>query len=167
MQMTRALKNATRMSYKNRKQNEMSRLIVITILFFSATLFTFHASAQYNTYRFSTERYFKDTLTLSGLQTSDFFESEDYKEIRTLVGKRMEQDSSYYVKIYAEYALGSNQKPAIYTLKTNVIFSRDEQEKLKRYFEQMLERSSLRPLKDSPDSLLYLSVSFHHNYAER
>jgi hypothetical protein len=141
----------------------MSRLFVIAILFTSASLLTFHASAQFNTYIFSAERDFKDTLTLSGAQTHVFLESKDYKEIRTLVGQRMQQDSIYYVKIYAEYALGRHQKPEIYTLKTNVILSWDEQEKLKRYFEQMLERSNLRPLKDSPDSVLLFNMGFHHS----
>ena len=137
--------------------------VVIAILFTSATLLTFHSSAQFNTYIFSAERDFKDTLTLSGAQTHVFLESEDYKEIRTLVGQRMEQDSIYYVKIYAEYALGRHQKPEIYALKTNVILSWDVQEKLKRYFEQMLEKSDLHPLADAPDSLLYISMSFDHN----
>lgn len=141
----------------------IGRHVVIGILFTSATLLTFRVSAQFNTYIFSAERDFKDTLTLSGAQTHVFLESKEYKEIRTLVGQRLEQDSIYYVKIYAEYALGRHQKPEIYALKTNVILSWDEQEKLKRYFEQMLERSNLRPLKDSPDSLFYVTMSFHHN----
>ncbi|MCE2682288.1 MAG: hypothetical protein ACK49D_09810 [Flavobacteriia bacterium] len=142
---------------------KIGKHFVFAFIFTSATLLTFHSSAQFNTYIFSAEREFKDTLTLSGAQTHVFLESKDYKEIRTLVGQRMELDSIYYVKIYAEYALGKHQKPEIYAFKTNVILSWVEQEKLKRYFEQMLERSNLRPLKDSPDSLFSVTMSFHHN----
>ena len=142
---------------------KIGKHFVFAFIFTSATLLTFHSSAQFNTYIFSAEREFKDTLTLSGAQTLVFLESKDYKEIRTLVGQRMEQDSIYYVKIYAEYALGRHQKPEIYALKTNVILSWDEQEKLKRHFEQMLEKSDLHPLADAPENLICLSLSFHHN----
>lgn len=126
------------------------------------SLLTLQGYSQKNIYSYSNEIDFKDTIYMSNLQLKELFDSKYYKRIKSVVHKRMEQDSTYWVQIHAEFILGRFYKHEIYKIKTNITFTRVERKKLKRNFQLMLEKSDISPLAHSPDGLLVIPTSFHY-----